>query len=469
MMPLAMAVVLLGASPTAFELGLARYNAGDKEGALQAFERARAEDPKPGVLFNIALVADALGRTVYALETVELVLAAPGALPPARLARARGLQEALRRRVGTLVIRSPIEGVAVDVDGRQVGRTPLPVPVRVPAGRVLITAMAPRFAPHRDEVKVAPGETKDVALVLEPLERPLAQLRVQCEVPGADVFIDGERVAITPVEATIPVIAGVHQLRLSRVGYRSAERPVSLGEGATGEVQVTLEEDSSAVAQSGVRLEPRFSETQVQVWVDGQRRGVDPLALVLPPGPHVLRFERAGFFAQQRALTFEPGAPRGLEVLFEPTPELRATLEDQQHLHQRLGLGGLAAGGALLVAGSFATAFNVSGGAAAQEALNEATRHEQFDFACATSSGRMTCEIATANARASVEAFQRARWVGPTMLGVGAAAAVAGLVAWLTAPSPTAWDRAPPASELEPSVSAVVGPGGVGVQVSGTF
>jgi hypothetical protein len=255
-------------------------------------------------------------------------------------------------------------------------------------------------------------------------------------------------------------------VRLSREGYRSAERALTLGEGAQGELDVSLEEDSSATARSGARVEPTFSQRQVQVSVDGQRRGVDPVALVLPAGPHTLLFERAGFFPQERALRLAPGAQLALEVFFEPTPELRAQLEERQGLGRRLAVGGLGGGGAALAAGVALTVANASRTGANDAALSSARAFAQTATCAPT---RKLCDLATRGAEVEQGNLAQWRWVGPTLLGVGATAAALGLVSWLLAPDPSAYDRAPAASELEPTLSAGLLPGGMQVQLSARF
>jgi hypothetical protein len=441
-----------------FEQGMRHFSAGDREGALLEFERARAIEPAAPVLFNVAVVASLLGKPLHALEALDALLATQEALPPARLARAKTLHAELSARVGTLVIRVPVEGASVDVDGRPVGRAPLLRPVRVQPGRVLVTALAPRHAPSRAELEVDRGQRREVDLPLEPLERPLAQLTVACEVPGANVFIDGERVALTPVRASLPLVPGPHLVRLTREGYRPAEQRIELREGSTGELGFTLEEDASRLVQASGRVEPRLSETQVLITVNGQRRGTDLPALVLPPGPHVLGFERSGFFPQQHEVMVEAGATTALSVSFEPTPELRADLETQRTGWRRASLVGFALGGAAVVGG--AVTFGVLQTTQRDAAVAaDAARAKYESIECRLGGQLQQCEDELARADARLRSVTSAQWVGPTLIGVGAGLLVASVLAFVLAPDPARFDR-PPSLELAPALGVLVGPGG---------
>lgn len=89
----------------------------------------------------------------------------------------------------------------------------------------------------------------------------------------------------------------------------------------------------------------KASEDQVTTMADGQRLGLlagSPLKL--PPGPHLLQFERGGFYPIKRALSLAPNASERLELVFEPTPELRGELTSSAAWHRLLGWIGVGVG-----------------------------------------------------------------------------------------------------------------------------
>jgi hypothetical protein len=466
--------VLLVASPFSspaaerhFEQGMRHFSAGDREGALLDFERARAIEPSPPVLFNVSIVASLLGRHVHALEALDALLSVQDELPPERLVKVNRLHAELTAKVGVLMIRVPVAGAAIDVDGRAVGRAPLSGPIRVMPGKVLVTALAPQHAPGRSEVELLPGQRRDIDLALEPMERPLAQLTIACEVPGATVFVDGERVATTPVRATIPVVPGSRLVRLARAGYRASEQRIDLRAGAAGELGFTLDEDPSQLVQASGRLEPRFAETQVLISVDGQRRGTDLPALVLPPGPHVLQFERSGFFPQRREVLVEAGSTTSFPISFEPTPELRAAVEGQRTAWRRASVIGFATSGALVLGGAVTFSALLRAATDATRA-NDAALMKYASLECKLGGQLEQCEAEVIRSDARLQAVKSAQWVGPTLMGIGAGLVVASAFAFFLAPDPARFDH-PQTNELAPAIGLLVDPGGGGMTARWSF
>jgi hypothetical protein len=134
------------------------------------------------------------------------------------------------------------------------------------------------------------------------------------------VELDGNQVGYAPV--TVDSLApGAHELRFSGPGLtpwgqalrvRSGEiteviaRPMTTPASGVLEVRATFTDGNGTNALEGA-----------SVWVDGERRGVTPLVLELPRGPHSARVEYRGETApievidlpggNQRFATFELG------------------------------------------------------------------------------------------------------------------------------------------------------------------
>ncbi len=69
-------------------------------------------------------------------------------------------------RVGAVQLFISETGAQISVDGRPVGRAPLPEALRLPAGQHELTVMKPGFAPYKTLIQVAAGEEKRVTVDL---------------------------------------------------------------------------------------------------------------------------------------------------------------------------------------------------------------------------------------------------------------------------------------------------------------
>ncbi len=454
-----------------FDLAVRRYNRGDREGALAEFQRVQELAPRPAVLFNVAMIHAALGHWVQAHQGLTEVLAAPGTLPEPRLARAREKLAEVESKVGRLTVRCATAGATVEVNGVSAGVAPLPGPVVVPAGRALVTVSAPGRVPQRAERLVPGGGAAEVTLELEPqaVAVSTAQLAVRCAVPGADVFVDDVRVAVTPLATTLAVAAGSHRVRLEREGYVPVARDVTLAGGASGQLQLDLEPDTGRKVADDGALAPVCTETQVQLTVDGTRRGVDLASLTVPPGPHVVLLERGGFYPVRRDVTVQPGATLQLPVMFEPTPELRATMDEQFRRHRLASVTMLIAGAVGLIGGGGFLTYGLTRSATVARELDAAELALRTDLSCASTAGLMRCEARKDAAAAERDRLSNTLWLGPTAMGLGAALVAAAAVVLFTAPDVSRFDLPAPDDVLTPALGLTVGPDGAGLTVTSRF
>jgi len=118
----------------AFKDGVAHFEAGRMEEAVEAFRKAYAMNPSWKLLYNIGQAEAAAKHHGAALEAFEQYLSEGGDdLAPARRDEVVGEIKRLREMVGLLEFEAP-DGSLVYVDGVERGTTPLPGRVRVAAG-----------------------------------------------------------------------------------------------------------------------------------------------------------------------------------------------------------------------------------------------------------------------------------------------------------------------------------------------
>jgi PEGA domain len=201
------------------------------------------------------------GRGVVLLWLATVMLVAAGGaflvlrrLPPAPAAGTRPLARAAptrpaavaapakAARTGVLEVSAPGDA-AVFVDGRRRGTGPLNVDLD--GGAHFVRVEKPGLETYEREVHVVPGHTLRLEARLEP---PAPRLRVEADVPGAQVFLDRRFVGQAPV--VLPDVApGPHRLNVSAEGFEMHEETVDVTPG-TRVVRVLFKE---------VRLDERLA------------------------------------------------------------------------------------------------------------------------------------------------------------------------------------------------------------------
>jgi hypothetical protein len=332
-----------------FDRGLRLFEEGDNAGALAEFRRAHELVPNKLVLFNIGMVYAAMNRPVESAEALDRVLADPGPLSADRLARARATRDEQAQRIARLTIKTNVPA-AIEVDGVEVGKTPLAAALRVSSGSHVVGALAAGHLPSRRETSVAGGASAEIAFELQPTESRLGQIDLRSPLPGAEVLVDGAVTGKTPLAASLAVPPGAHTVELRRRGYLTAKGELALGEGAHGELTLNPEEDPATPLADKGYLTLAISEDEAQVAIDGRPRGVYRQRFLLPAGGHHVRIDRGGFDPLEREVIVPPGAEATVRVTLRPTPETRLAYVSRTRSRARLGWG--ATIGGALVAGA---------------------------------------------------------------------------------------------------------------------
>jgi hypothetical protein len=135
--------------------------------ALLKLEQAYALAPQPRVLAQLALTEQALGRFAQAELHLTRVLASTGDawIEPRRLL----LEQTLRTVAGelsSLEVHCNVSGAVVEVDGQQVGKTPLASPLRIAERRATVAVSADGYFPVSQTVELQHGQLQRIELVL---------------------------------------------------------------------------------------------------------------------------------------------------------------------------------------------------------------------------------------------------------------------------------------------------------------
>lgn len=208
------------------------------EDALDAYEHATQIEQHPSLLFNRARALQALQRYPEALDHFEAFRAqAPSEL----LQKAGKLDELilrLRMQITTLHVRCNVRGATLLMRGHSLGVTPFEHPIRVNAGTATVLVQAEGYLPHVSSVELKGGEEDTLELRLIPRAHN-ARVRIRTAVPGAMIYVDGERLGTAPAESTLR--EGRHTLRVQHADYQTAETTIELRRGESRVVDVPLE------------------------------------------------------------------------------------------------------------------------------------------------------------------------------------------------------------------------------------
>src|SRR5450432_518244 len=274
-----------------FDTGLHLFEKGENAGALAEFKRAFQLIPNPLVLYNMGLVYAAMNRPVDALDALNQFIAEPGTAGAEQKKHAEEVRAEQDKRIAQLVVLTN-HPATVEVDGVEVGHTPLGKPIRVGSGSHVVAVEAPGFLGSRREVTLAGQLTETIAMSMQPTDTRMAQLLVTTALSGAEVVVNGKRVGATPLPASIAVPPGKVTVEIQRAGYLTASQTIALDEGARGEVKLTLEEDPAAPASVKGRLVVTASEAGAELSIDDGARRTLAGAITLPVGPHHVHLEK---------------------------------------------------------------------------------------------------------------------------------------------------------------------------------
>ena len=208
-----------------------------------------------------------------------------------------------------LTVSSNVAGAQVYLNNAPVGTAPLSL--RVDRGNYSVRVSAPGYQDYLASVNVA-GPTAVNAV----LQGDLFQLAVNCNVAGAQIYVNNAPVGTAPfIGAFAP---GSYAVRASAPGYSDSSRVIHLYRNET--LSLVLQ---SAMVSVQIVIPPDFvdrrrgdsrdREREIQLFVDGQP--YDDLRFSVEPGRHNLRLAIGGI-SLSADYDFAPGHSYVLEPLF---------------------------------------------------------------------------------------------------------------------------------------------------------
>ncbi|MBX3274322.1 MAG: PEGA domain-containing protein [Sandaracinaceae bacterium] len=223
------------------------------------------------------------------------------------VARRRETFRAVLRALGVIEVsagNANAQGASVSVDGRTVGGTLGPVPIRVTdlqPGRHQVRVTREGFNDFEQWVEVGGGQVVRIAAVLERAAPDTGSILVSGP-PGAPVFLDG-----TPRGQTPTVIEGVppgpHSVDIRPPGQEAYSTTVTVIAGQRATVAMPS-------AQGG-SLRVIASAPGAIISVDGEALGPSPAtATNLAPGEHIVEARAEGYQPARQTVTVTAGQQR---------------------------------------------------------------------------------------------------------------------------------------------------------------
>ena len=158
-----------------YDRGVELFDDGQLEGAMIEFQRAYDLTHHYAVLYNLGQVLASLAKPLEAEEAYSRDLTEGGKrIPEARRTEVELELARQKARIATLEIRGLPEGAAVLLDGKEIGKAPLPRPIRVAMGTHTVAGSADGYSPVKRQVTVAGEDRRVVELVLEKRAEPAA-------------------------------------------------------------------------------------------------------------------------------------------------------------------------------------------------------------------------------------------------------------------------------------------------------
>ncbi len=291
-----------------FRNGIAMFDAGDYERALDFFQRSREAYPSPLNWMNVALCLDKLGRFDEALDAYETTLVTFGdALDPSDRAAIASATSVLRGKVARLDVSANATGTVL-VDGRERAKLPLKDPIRVLAGHHVVRVVKDGYKTWEGGADPKPGETLPLDAKLEPLAAA-GELRIEDpQNDGSRVFVDGVAVGQAPWEGTLG--PGAHVVWSAKGDVGSAPTSVIVLQGQTALVRL-----KSAALGPVARVEAKPATASIAL--SGVPMGAGAFEARLPAGDYVADAREPGYFPKSASFTVPAGGGAPVHVAID--------------------------------------------------------------------------------------------------------------------------------------------------------
>ncbi|MBF0169731.1 MAG: serine/threonine protein kinase [Nitrospinae bacterium] len=264
--------------------------------------------PVPAKEIETAAGAHTLRLTApgYQLWEIDIDLA-PGAVAT--------FSPNLQLAPGTALVTSVPAGVAVSVDGKPQGKTPLTLPSLNP-GRHEVVLSGEGLVEERRELTVTPDAPIRLTVTMTD---DAGTLRVVGPA-GASILVDGENRGTAPATLTLPV--GRHTVALAKGGFHSKSLPVNVERGKMATLDASL-------APRGYGTLRVTSIPWAEAWVNGKKVGPTPRTVEkVEEGSVKVKLVNPGYRPFATTVTLAAGGTATVSHSFTEAEELDTPAEE---------------------------------------------------------------------------------------------------------------------------------------------
>lgn len=152
------------------------------------------------------------------------------------------------------------------------------------------------------------GETLELEVRLEP---NWVNYRVESDPSGADIYLEGQSVGVTPME--LPIEIGEREMSLSYLGYRDYQAPLWVEETD----DLVVREFAMIPLESSLAI--NSDPTAATVTLNGEYLGETPLSVELAPEQlHQLALFKAGYLGHSDQIRMQHLENRAIEISLKP-------------------------------------------------------------------------------------------------------------------------------------------------------
>ncbi len=139
----------------------------------------------------------------------------------------------------------------------------------------------------------------------------VSSLKVTVNEPGAEVFVDDEKIGTTPLPGPVMIDVGTRKIRVSKPGFKEFVKVEAVA--GAGDVSVTADL-AVEIHQGRLVVEAGAKDA---IYVDGKAVGIGKWEGTLPSGGHSLRVTAPGMIAYQSEVTIQDDKLRRLPISLE--------------------------------------------------------------------------------------------------------------------------------------------------------